>query len=102
MAHGLIWQMAHQISPWIHCLKCARMRLYNSIETDTPQKHPLNNLALHKDEDWKVEGRRRQGLVLSPFRQILPPSVLPGDPSHPAVVHHLFCLLETLFCLAYR
>lgn len=67
MAHGLIWQMAHQIAPWIHCLKCVRMRLYNSIETDTPQKHPLNNLGLHKDEDWKVEGRRRQGLGLSPL-----------------------------------
>lgn len=40
--------------------------LYNSTETDTPQKYPLNNLGLHKDEDENVEVRCRRGLVLSP------------------------------------
>lgn len=40
--------------------------------------------------------------VIPPFRQILHPSVFPGDVFHPAVAHHLFCLLGTLFCLAYH
>lgn len=74
--------------------------LYSSTDTKTPQKHPLNNLDLHKKEEGRDETQMRfRGSFLG---DILHPSVFPGDLFHPAVVHYLSCLLGTMFCVAYH
>lgn len=101
MAHGLIWQMAHWISPWNHSLKCVCERacvyecvclcLCNSSETKTPQSVLLTIQVYIRisTRSWQPDTGIVVGLVSRP-------SVLPCGLLHLAGSHYLVCLFDAL------